>query len=436
MKIRTFIPAVVLSAAILLASCAGTPRRPSVTEGEESFSATVTAEVADRFADVRNSGETWLSYGLSAYENGREAEDLKDFFSDSANLTYLTLYDHLFAYDREKSIPVAEALFAFICGEYGADALLDVDRRCEYKTAYLHSLGLDTDYTQMQEVEAFFTAMEFATDAASGYPYVISFGNVTYCFKEFGTPTQYNGFLYYSTKGLSDLIQYLRDHRLDEHLDTERDFRYYVSFEGGSSSRTVAATGEIYLHDSYSALHEAMHAMGVGLKKEKNVWLSEGICVYFGETLGLNKLVTAADLQLLTMTERGYFDARADAGDPSATFYRSVYREYTDRGGQVGSGDAFDLFLYTDVSAMVELEIGSFATLEDAYRTAGGAESDAIGLELSYNQAASLVHYLAETYGIERVFEAYRTQEIETVFGKDYEGLKADWLAYMGRQAG
>ena len=112
MKTKNFFIAILLLIAVLLSSCTNKPDLPQ-----------------DPFASLRSSGEEWITYGLAAYENGKQVENLKEFFSDRANMTYLTLYDHFFTYDKEKSVPVAEALFAFIYNKYGSEALLDLEKR-------------------------------------------------------------------------------------------------------------------------------------------------------------------------------------------------------------------------------------------------------------------------------------------------------------------
>lgn len=433
MKTKISFIAVLLLIAMLLGSCTSTPELSQSSEPPISDHTTEmqTEKPVDPFELLRSSGEEWISYGLSAYESGKQVEDLKDFFSDRTNMTYLTLYDHMFTFDKEKSIPVAEALFSFIINEYGIDALLDVNKRCAYKTDYLKSLGLDMEYVQPQDIESFFTTMDFTSNAT--YKYIISFDNVTYYFKDFGTgsPTQYHGFLYYSTTGLFEMIKYMEDNNFNNFFDTKRKFDYYMTFDGSGYSKTVYSNGNMYINDSYSTLHEAVHAMGI--IKNDNIWLSEGICNYFGKALGFNEQIAASYIQILTMAKNGYFDERANAGDKSAILYKKVYETYTNRGGKIDSVDVFDLSLYTDITAEIELETGLYATLGEAYKIVNKKDCKEIGDELSYEQATSLVLYLADTYGIEKVLEAYQTQNIEAVFGKGYEGLKADWLTYLYR---
>lgn len=76
--------------------------------------------------------------------------------------------------------------------KYGAEAVLNLEKRCEYKSEYLKSLGLDIEYTNAPEAEALLASMDFSSDAT--YKYIISFDNVTYYFKDFGegSPTQYH----------------------------------------------------------------------------------------------------------------------------------------------------------------------------------------------------------------------------------------------------
>lgn len=433
MKTKITLISVLLLTAILISSCAGTTQPPQETQNTDVFSsegaATTTEEPVDPFSAVRASGETWISYGLRAYESGKEILNLKDFFSDQANLTFLTLYDHFFTYDKAKARPVAEAFFAFVVNEYGVDALLDLEKRVEYKDAYLKSLGLDALYNNAQEVEAFLSTMDFSSSAA--YKYIISFDNVTYYFKDFnvGSPSQYHGMLYFSTIGLRRMTEYLRENGLDEGLDTSRQFDYYMTFNGSPYSKTVYATGNMYINDAYSTLHEAMHAMGI--RKESDIWFTEGLCNYFGKVLGFNDQIAASNIQILKMTEAGYFNESAKKGDAAALQAIAIYKDYVAHGGKMDSAEGFDFRLYYDVRAKAELDSGKYETIGEAYKTNNNRECDSIGKELSYEQATSLVVYLVDKYGIDKVMEAYRADAPSDVFGKDYESLKADWLADM-----
>ena len=431
MKTKLSFIAILLLMAMLLGSCTNTPDLPENTEPPtlDSSTDTSTETPEDPFELLRSSGEEWISYGLAAYEDGKQVANLKEFFSDRTNMTYLTLYDHFFTYDEAKSVPVAEALFAFIYDKYGAEAVLNLEKRCEYKSEYLKSLGLELEYTNASEAEALLASMDFSSNTT--YKYIISFDNVTYYFKNFdvGSPTQYHGLLYFNTVGLYKMLNYLEENELDEGLDTNREFHYYMLFDGSGYSQTRYPSGNMYINDFSNTLHEAVHAMGV--TKKDNIWLSEGLCNYFGKSLGFNDQIAASYIQLLTMTKQGYFDEQANAGNAQYVLYKSVYENYTAQGGKMDSVDTFDFRLYTDVNAKVELETDFYNTISNTYKLVNGKDYDGVGAELSYNHATSLVLYLVDTYGIEEVLDAYHSQDIVATFGKGYEELKADWLTYL-----
>jgi hypothetical protein len=431
MKTKISFIAVLLVMAMLLGSCTNTSDLPQETEPPTSDNLidTSTEKPKDPFALLRTSGEEWITYGIAAYEKGKQVENLKEFFSDRANLTYLTLYDHFFTYDKAKSVVVAEALFAFIYGKYGAEAVLNLEKRCEYKDEYLKSLGLDLEYANAPEAEVLLASMNFSSNAT--YKYIISFDNVTYHFKDFsaGSPTQYHGFIYYNTTGLYEMINYLKTNGLSEGLNTERKFNYYMIFDGSGYNKTVYSNGNMYINDSYSTLHEAVHAMGI--TKNDNIWLSEGLCNYFGKSLGFNDQIAASYMQLLTMAKQGYFDEQANAGNAQYILYKRVYENYTAQGGKMDSVDTFDFRLYTDAHARMELDADTYKTLGYVYKLINKTDCNAVGRELSYEQATSLVLYLVDTYGIEKILDAYHSQDIVATFGKDYEELKSDWLVYL-----
>ena len=89
--------------------------------------------------------------------------------------------------------------------------------------------------------------------------------------------------------------------------------------------------------------------------------------------------------------------------------------------------------LYIDACAKSELEFGEYMSMGDSWKEANQSTLNSVGAELTYDQATSMVQYLADTYGIDTVLDAYRTQDMTAAFGKDYEALKAEWLEYLYR---
>ena len=151
----------------------------------------------------------------------------------------------------------------------------------------------------------------------------------------------------------------------------------------------------------------------------------------FGKQLGFNDQIATSYMQLLTMAKQGYFDEQANAGNAQYILYKKVYEDYTTRGGKMDSVDTFDFRLYTDAHERADLDADTYKTLGYVYKLVNKTDCNGVGKELSYEQATSLVLYLIDNYGIEKVLGAYHTQDIETAFGKGYEELKADWLVYL-----
>ena len=95
------------------------------------------------------------------------------------------------------------------------------------------------------------------------------------------------------------------------------------------------------------------------------------------------------------------------------------------------SAAAFDFRLYSDVTAKIELDAEVYTTIGEAYKAVNGKECNAVGAELSYEQATSMTMFLVDTYGIHKVLDAYFSQDVVGTFGKAYEDLTSDWLAYL-----
>lgn len=439
MKKQALFGSIALTAVLLFSACNDQPPSPEDTTAPAPTEVTTEAPTeapVDPFAAVRESDELWLSYGLTAYENQTEPQDLSEFLTNPLNQSYLNLYDDMIVYDSEKAIPVAEAFFRFVCDEYGVDALLDMDKRCEYKTAYLKSLGSQLDYLQSPEQEAFLTSMSFSAEptSATEYPYVYTWGNVHYYFQNCTAETisDHHVTMYHTTTGLQQMIAYMDGLNATDLLDTDREFHFYMTLNGGAS-KTTPSNGYMYINVGNSALHEAVHSMGIGLTERRNVWLSEGLCNYFGKQLGFNRLINSGYLTTMAMTGAGFYAGQAAAGDQTAIRSKAIYDTYVSRGGKVTSSKDFDMKLYIDACAKVELDFGGYKTMGDSWKEANQSTLNSVGAELTYDQATSMVHYLVDTYGIDTVLNAYRTQDMTAAFGKDYEALKAEWLEYLYR---
>jgi len=444
--------------AMLLSACSPTQAPSSTSQGttapatsqadlspastEPSAMVTVTSAdtkpATDVFAAVRESNETWLAHGLRAYESGKEPMNLRAFFTSSQlNLSYLTLYEHMFVYDEATSITVAEALFRFICDEFGPEALTDLTKRTEYKTAYLQSLGIDMAYTNTPELEALFASMKLWRQ--SEYKYILSFDNIHFYFPDFTVhPSTYNGLTYYTVIGLKSMIAFLEENGFTEYVNPDRDFHFFMPLEGGISY--TKENGMMYINDPGALQHEAVHAMGItSLPHMCHMWLKEGICTYIGQILFETQWNSARIFEPLALAAQGYYDAAADSGDALAVKRQAIAQKYLAAGGILEATaeglSKFDFRLYYDLVALYEFETKQYETLYDVFIALNPTYSgqEYIGQDLSYAQAGSMVAYLAEDYGLETVLKAHETQDLEGTFGKGYEALKADWLAYLAK---
>ena len=457
MKTRfTSILSLLLLAVFVFCSCSqktGLEAATTTQKTERSVKTTATTETdpvattaPDPFETVRGSDEKWIQYGLAAYDAGKEIPDMSSFFSGIANnpheiYGYICLYDDLFIYDPENAIPIAEAYFDFIVRNFGVDALLDITRRCEFKFAYLQSVNVAFDFSDLtvssdpSETLSFFQDMDLVLAKMTctsnpNWKYILQLNNATYYFKDYTKMYfSYPSLIYSKNVALNEMIAYLNENGFSEWLRTDRHFHYFMTYERDAPSVTYSPAGNMFINDDSTVLHESVHAMGIN--GAANIWLSEGISNYFGLALGFDEYNDSAGMWWdLKYVEAGYYDPYADAGDPYSIRQKRTFEDYVGHGGSFESWDSIDLRLLFDAKARVELEIET-STLGTVYKEINGKECVGVGTELTYNQATSLIQYLVNTRGLGQVMNAYRTQDIEGNLGKDYAGLKAEWLEYL-----
>lgn len=434
-KIILFIIVIIFTIALI--SCDTTNPTPQDTANQTlpPSETTVVEPEIDLSEKVWDSYETWLIKGLKAYENNSTPADMTEFFSATENISYLTLYDHMFEYDNKTSTAIAEALFKFICDTYGPEALFDLDKRVEYKNAYLESLGLPPTYTQDIDIEKFFITVYF-TKTSQEYPYHISYENIHYYFKNFNTgydfecrPFDFHEYMYKNTFAMIEMIETIKKLGLSEYFDTERDYSFYMLFNGDPISYTYFSDGKMYINDLTVSLHEAIHAMGI--ETGRNIWLSEGICEYFCVGFNFNTMYDTSLIQSFQATLDGYYDYAIEAGDQATIYEKRLAQAYIDAGGILGDSTIIDYRILYDAQSRIDLQYGNENTIGTAYDTLNGSNNKLVGTELTYQQATSMVFYLVDTYGIETVIAAYESDDLDSHFGKTYEELKAEWIDFL-----
>lgn len=427
----------ILSQALILASCQNGGSETDNTQAYESNSKIesetdeTAPEQADEFADIRASHELWLSYGLRALTEEKEIPDLTQFFSSQSNLVYLTLFNDMFYDEADKSIPVAEALFRFVYEKHGTDALTDIEKRITYKNEFLLSLNSELVYNNPQDYETMMAGMITTSDDT--YSCIITIDRATFYFKDFskGSASQYHGLLYYNVIGLTRLESYIKENNLTSFFDVTSPLEFYMLFDGSGVSYTNYKDKKMYINDYSSMLHEAIHAMGI--QDNNQLWLSEGLCDYFGKLLGCNEQIAAGYIQTIKAIQSGKYDSLIASGNQEAARAKVLADKYVEKGGTVGLVSEFDMKLYTNLMAIDELESPSNTTLANVYRKTNGKEYQNDGGELTYNQAASIISWLVEQFGIQKVMEAYRSGDTVETFVVDYATLKEQWVSYLSQ---
>jgi len=416
----------IFSLVILLTSCSSKSQVPQT----EIKPAEKTKE--DAFSMLRSSGETWIYYGLKAYEEKVAPQDVSAYFKNSADVGLLTLYETVFVTDRDKAIAVSEDFFRYVVENHGADEILNKEKRVEYKNEYLRSLGSQIAYPQTTEVETLLSSMVLTKNTDKDFPYKITLDSCVYYFKDLmpnGNISPTHGFLYYNTRGLYNLIKTLDENGLNKYFDTAKEFQYYMTFSNSTLSKTDFNSGKMYINDFSAALHESLHAMGI--KNKENLWLSEGICEYFGKALGFQQQTDAAYIQILLMAEKGTYNELAENGNKQALRYIKTAEIYKQKGGRYDSLESFSPLVFMDSFAKAELDLNFYSTIKETYIVGGDDQTEYIDGDMSYSQAGSLVAHLIDTYGLEKVFQAYETQDITGCLGKDLDTLKLEWISTL-----
>ena len=126
----------------------------------------------ETIAALRESDELWISYGLAAWENNVKEEDISYIFYDNEASKYLSLFDHMFTYDAELSIPVAEQFFRFVAEEYGLKAILNTELRRDYKNLFLRKMNFKYNYYVGGLYENFFRELDYESN--DDYKYIFS----------------------------------------------------------------------------------------------------------------------------------------------------------------------------------------------------------------------------------------------------------------------
>ena len=401
------------------------------TVTEQTTAETAAPLTAADFPEIEASHEEWLKVGLSYYlDDAKLNFDAAAYFAENG-YGVLALYNDWFTYDPKAAKPVAALFFRYVMENYGYEALFDLDKRIEYKDAFLKSVSPELSYRNDPDAERLLSGM--ICDSNANYKYIIRLEGATYRFVHINHEiTLIHRMIYNKTIAVARLKEYIRSiEGYEKYFDLSGDLKYNVPLQGGASS-TKNSTGIMTINDTYAMLHETVHAVSLYSNKEA-LWLSEGMADYLSKGLGFDDLVDQTHYLALFYIEQGMYDSYIAAGETNALRYREIHRLYTERGGTFATPDEVDNLLYIDVFAAAEFAMPHAETIGSVYESLNGKPYEGQGGELTYKQAASFTRYLIDRCGIETVLAVLNDYDrMEELFGASYDALYAAWRESIG----
>ncbi len=401
------------------------------TVAETTTAETAAPLTAADFPEIEASHEKWLKVGLDDYLNGTKRNfDAAAYFAENG-YGVLALYNDWFTYDAKAAKPVAALFFRYVMENYGYEALFDLDKRIEYKDAFLKSVSPELSYQNDPDAERLLSGM--TCDSNANYKYIIHLEGASYRFVQINHEiAQVHRMLYNNTVAVARLKEYIRSiEGYEQYFDLSVELKYNVPLQGGVSS-TNFNTRIMTINDTYAMLHEMVHAVSLYSNHEA-LWLSEGMADHLSKGLGFDDLVDQTHYLVLFYIEQGMYDSYIAAGEPNALRYREIHRLYTEQGGTFATPDAVDNLLYMDAVAAAELVMPHDERIGDVYEALNGKPYEGQGGELTYKQAASFTGYLIDRFGMETVLAVLNEYDrMEEIFGASYDALYAAWRESIG----
>ena len=346
---------VVLLTSLMLIACG--EKTPSA-EPEDSPAVTETTTVAVEAdplsAAIAASDERWLEVGYAFWLGERALTlDMTEFLGKSASWTYLSLMDDIFLVDSAMAEQVAGHFFAFVMEQYGAEALFDLSRREAYKDAFVKSYYPEKSYAFAgEEVLAGMDCRE------ENGEYIITLEGAEYVIAAEGYLNQTGRTLmFYNALARRELMPLLTELDPDGKIFNPKQSLTYRFVLGSGASEADSETGEMTIRTYDAVLHQTMHALGLSDRHEGHHWLTEGLCTYFGISLGFDQWVTTNYHYWLILVESGKLPASADAS-ASVRRYRQEYAAYAALGGSAATAQDFSLPLLLHAKARCDRQDG------------------------------------------------------------------------------
>jgi len=407
----------------LLTSCQSSPQENAVSDPlSDASSVETVAEELSPYPEIAASTEEWLHVGLEYYLSGTEVLlDPLTYFTENG-ITILALYNDWFYIDKDTADDVAALFFRYVMDTYGYEALFDLDKRIEYKDAFLKSLSPDLSYVNNPEIETLFSQMICREEGR--YFCVFELEGNSYYFESFedynNTPSLVHQILYYSTLANRQIREYIRGiENYEQYFDPDRELHYYMNTMGDTIDSVESDTGKIYVNSSfYQMAPSAVPALGLEISGE-NTWLAVGLGEYIGKSLGFNDYVDSQYYSQIKYALDGLLDSYTD---PHSTYYKELAPYYEAIAGTPENLADFSTKAYVDAVAAHSFIANNYKPLSQIYFFSGD------GSELTLWQAGSFVGYLTEQYSVEKVLAVYaEPAKFAEIFGNTYTELKQQW---------
>jgi len=381
----------------------------------------------------------WLQEAiiLSAAGVEPDIDMLVDFYESADDFSMLRLFPTRFCKtlcsteELMISTHTALSLANFILQKESKEALFEYITD-QTRTDWLNYIGVQREYSD--PYDGFLDA--FTIKGLN--PMIAEAHNATFNFRTYSVPhspplgfdtaSRMETFLYREMHGIEYISEWLNANA-GEKLSFVKT-PDMVTYQNGEHIRHGAAYPKsqlIHLANTIGHLHEYIHI----ILYTPYGWLNEGLAVY------LSEIVYPSHYRRILFEEYGL---RVFLSDESIRKYESLIRDtyYMYTGNELSYPpdmraliDTFSLILlFDDDDWLREYFIFRPIYILDRLNLNGNN----IGNEMSRYEAASFVAYLTDVYSFEKLLQLAEPWAVfESVFGKNYEELRSDWIKSLSK---
>lgn len=396
----------------------------------------------------------WKAVGLSGvlFEQPVNATMLRAHYEQADDLDILSLFPayYLSEFASEEEMHIASetavSLADYIIDQYGMNVFVSDDRVTD-RQEWLHSLGVDRDYSDSYAETLGDYRYDFLTD---GFPLLVTTDKgdrlyMRYMEEDLDSPAQVRAFLYEANVGIQAILDGI-ERDAPEYLETVLSqyqkpiALYFEPILSGSWANSYER--KIELGSSYHYLHEMSHILVNSLVYDRPVydyenWKYEAIAQYLDITYyqaprfvkaWYDNMMKAYDIE--------------DSSDPSESawmafdgrvreMYKDLYGDLPEEWMDFNIASAWKAMALTqtqDILDNPEVELEWIRTIGNITHWRGKRIG---GNELTYMQAYAFGDYLIGQYGLSTFLRyCFEDTSFEEAFNLSYEDAKEAWLKH------